>query len=349
MQRRYGLSFGAAMAMALVMGQPTLSLAQEKTIGVSWRHFQEERWRIDEAGIKSVLEPAGFGYLSADAQSDPQKQLGDVESLLAAGVDALIILAQDSQAIIPAIERAKADGVPVIAYDAPIDTDGVLFLSFDNIAVGRLMAEAMVAADPGPRWVAIEGDSAHPIVEVFRSGQMAVLQPLIDKGEIDILARHNIENWQPALAQSTMDQVLTRLNNEVDAVLAMNDGTAGGSSAALAAQGLLGEVALSGQDGDHAALNRIAKGEQTVTIWKNAMNLGAAAAQAAVELAEGSEMAAVEGASPYVTPSGIEQAAVLLEPFAITHENLNLVIDSGWITQDALCQGVTADAPAACR
>jgi D-xylose transport system substrate-binding protein len=340
---------GAAFAAAIGLPLGDAVQAQDKTIGVSWRHFQEERWRIDEAGMKSVLEPAGFAYLSADAQSDPQKQLTDVESLLATGVDALIILAQDSQAIIPAIDRAKAEGVPVIAYDAPVDTDGVLFVSFDNIAVGRLMAQAMVDADPGPRWVAIEGDPAHPIVDVFRSGQMEVLQPLIDAGEIEIVARHNIENWQPAVAQSTMDQVLTRLDNDVDAVLAMNDGTAGGSAAALASQGLLGEVALSGQDGDHAALNRIAKGEQTVTIWKNSMNLGAAAAQAAIELADGVEMTAVEGSTIYTTPSGIEQAAVLLEPFAITSDNLDLVVDAGWIAKEDLCQGVGDDAPAACN
>jgi D-xylose transport system substrate-binding protein len=340
---------GAALAAAIGLPLGEAAQAQERTIGVSWRHFQEERWRIDEAGIKAVLEPAGFAYLSADAQSDPQKQLTDVESLLAAGVDALIILAQDSQAIIPAIDRAKAEGVPVIAYDAPVDTDGVLFVSFDNIAVGRLMAQAMVDADPGPRWVAIEGDPAHPIVDVFRSGQMEVLQPLIDAGEIEIVARHNIENWQPAVAQSTMDQVLTRLDNDVDAVLAMNDGTAGGVAAALAAQGLLGEVALSGQDGDHAALNRIAKGEQTVTIWKNSMNLGEAAAEAAVELAQGAELTTVEGSTMYLTPSGIEQPAVLLEPFAITSDNLDLVVDAGWITKEDLCQGVGDDAPAACN
>jgi D-xylose transport system substrate-binding protein len=349
MTTKHWLAAAAFTAAAIGLPLGDAAKAQDMTIGVSWRHFQEERWRIDEAGIKSVLEPAGFAYLSADAQSDPQKQLTDVESLLAAGVDALIILAQDSQAIIPAIERAKAEGVPVIAYDAPVDTDGVLFVSFDNIAVGRLMAQAMVDADPGPRWVAIEGDPAHPIVDVFRSGQMEVLQPLIDAGTIEILASHNIENWQPAVAQSTMDQVLTRLDNDVDAVLAMNDGTAGGSAAALAAQGLLGEVALSGQDGDHAALNRIAKGEQTVTIWKNSMDLGEAAAAAAVELAQGAELTAVEGSTIYMTPSGVEQPAVLLEPFAITFDNLDLVLDAGWIKQEDLCQGVGDGAPAVCN
>ena len=86
--------------------------AGSKRICVSWRHFQEERWRIDEAGIKSVLEPAGYTYVSADAQSDPQKQLTDVESLLSSTCDAAIILAQDSKAIMPAVAGSKAAGDP---------------------------------------------------------------------------------------------------------------------------------------------------------------------------------------------------------------------------------------------
>src|SRR5271169_4207168 len=115
-----------------------------KRICVSWRHFQEERWRIDEAGIKSVLGPAGYTYVSADAQGDPQKQMTDVDSLLASNCDAAIILAQDSKAIVPAIAQGKAAGVPMIAYDAPIDSPEVNFVSFDNVAVGRAMAEGMV-------------------------------------------------------------------------------------------------------------------------------------------------------------------------------------------------------------
>ena len=88
---------GAALA-ALGFGlHPSLEANAEngKRICVSWRHFQEERWRIDEAGIKSVLGPAGYTYVSADAQGDPQKQMTDVDSLLASKCDAAIILAQD--------------------------------------------------------------------------------------------------------------------------------------------------------------------------------------------------------------------------------------------------------------
>jgi len=334
---------GAVLAMSVAVADT--ASAATKRVCVSWRHFQEERWRIDEAGIKSVLDPAGYAYVSADAQSDPQKQLTDVESLLAGGCDAIIILAQDSKAILPAIARAKAEGVPVIAYDAPVDTADATFVSFDNVAVGRLQAEAMVKAIDHGNWVAIEGDAAHPIVNVFRQGQMEVLQPLIDKGQITIVARQNIENWKPDLAQAAMEQILTQQDNKVDAVLAMNDGMSTGVAAALASQGLLG-IPLSGQDGDRAVLNRIAKGQQTVTVWKNASALGAAAAKAAIEMAEGKP---VSGAITAKTESGLDQPAILLTPIAVTRDNLNVVVDAGWISKEDLCNGVTDNPPAACK
>jgi D-xylose transport system substrate-binding protein len=153
-----------------------------KRICVSWRHFQEERWRIDEAGIKSVLGPAGYTYVSADAQGDPQKQMTDVDSLLASKCDAAIILAQDSSAIMPAIAQAKAANVPVIAYDVPVDSPDVTFVSFDNVAVGREMANAMVKVKDSGNWALIEGDASMAIINLFRQGQMEVIKPLIDKG-----------------------------------------------------------------------------------------------------------------------------------------------------------------------
>ena len=236
----------------------------------------------------------------------------------------------------------------MIAYDAPIDSADALFVSFNNVAVGHLMAEAMVKVKPSGNWVLIEGDASHPIVKIFRAGQMEVLKPLIDKGAIKIVAQQNIPNWAPDVAQSTMEQILTQQNNKVDAVLAMNDGMAGGVAAALASQNMLG-IPLSGQDGDKAALNRIGKGQQTVSIWKNSMLLGEAAAKAAIELAQGKKGSAVTGATTFVTESGKEQPAVLLKPIAITRDNLNEVVDANWISKKELCDGVTKDVPAACK
>ncbi|MDJ0685837.1 MAG: substrate-binding domain-containing protein [Alphaproteobacteria bacterium] len=349
MSKSFGLRVSAlALVAAAGLAAANVAAAESKRIGVSWRHFQEERWKIDEAGIQSVLGPSGYEYVSTDAQADPVKQLADVESLIATGVDALIVLAQDSQAILPVLETAHDAGIPVVAYDAPVDDPKSVFVSFDNVAVGRLMAEAMVAAQPDGNWALIEGDSAHSIVNVFREGQMQVLQPLIDSGKITIVGQQNIENWRPDGAQAAVDQILTANDNNVQAVLAMNDGMSGGAAAALEAQGL-SNVALSGQDGETAALNRIAKGEQTVTIWKNATNLGQAAATAAIALAEGSTPASLSDVVMAKTQSGKDQPAILLEPIAVTAANLNLVLDANWISKEALCAGVSGGGAAACN
>lgn len=339
---------GAVAATSMLAISSGVALAQSKTVGVSWRHFQEERWKIDEAGIQAVLEKAGLTYIGADAQADPQKQLTDIEGLIARGVDVLIILPQDSSAIMPAFEQAKAEGIPTISYDIPVDFPEALFVSFDNIAVGRLMAEAMVRAQPSGNWVLIDGDPMMAIVDLFRAGQMLAVQPLVDKGDIKIVAQQGIENWKPDVAQTTMDQILTKVDNKVDAVLAMNDGMSGGVAAALAAQGMLGKVALSGQDGDVAALNRIAKGEATVSVWKNARALGEAAGAAAIELANGTPADKLPGVVTFETPTKQKQPAILLQPIAITRDTLNLVIDSGWASKEAVCQGVSENPPPAC-
>ena len=147
-----------------------------------------------------------------------------------------------------------------------------------------------------------------------------------------------------------MEQILTTNNNEIDAVVASNDGTAGGVVAALEAQGLAGTVPVSGQDGDHAALNRIALGTQTVSVWKDARELGKNAAKIANDLASGTGMADVDGAEMWSGgPNGVEMTAIFLKPVPITKDNLNLVIDAGWVSKDVVCQGVTAGSVAACN
>src|SRR5690606_12725132 len=142
-------------------------------------------------------------------------------------------------------------------------------------------------------------------------------------------------------AQRNMEQILTSNNNEVDAVVASNDGTAGGAIAALEAQGLAGSVPVSGQDGDHAALNRIALGTQTVSVWKDSRELGKEAAKIANVLAEGTPMDQVEGVQKWSDgPNGVEMNAIFLKPLPITKDNLDVVIDAGWVSKDVVCQGV---------
>jgi D-xylose transport system substrate-binding protein len=145
-----------------------------------------------------------------------------------------------------------------------------------------------------------------------------------------------------------MEQFLTAENNEIDAVLSENDGMAGGVVAALEAQGMAGQIPVSGQDGDQAALNRIALGTQTVDVWKDSRELGKAAGEAAVALCANPDSSTVEGTAPFTTPGGVEVSSIQLTPIAITQDNLDVVLDAGWIDQEALCQGVDAGAVADC-
>jgi len=335
--------------LTLSLSLSTAALAEGKTIGVSWSNFQEERWKTDEAAIKAQIEADGNKYISADAQSSASKQLTDVESLISQGANALIILAQDSSAIGPAVEKAVAEGIPVVGYDRLIENPDAFYLTFDNKEVGRLQAKAVFDVKPEGNYVFIKGSSADPNADFLFAGQMEVLQEAVDAGKIKNVGEAYTDGWLPANAQRNMEQFLTANDNKVDAVVASNDGTAGGAIAALEAQGLAGSVPVSGQDGDHAALNRIALGTQTVSVWKDARELGKAAAQIAGKLADGSTMEEIDNAVKWSDgPNGVEMNAVFLAPVPITKDNLNVVIDAGWVSKDVVCQGVKPGSTEVC-
>jgi len=344
----------AAVVVTLLFVFTSLSLvsAQQKTItvGVSWANFQEERWKIDEAAIKAALAKAGARYVSADAQSSNEKQISDVEGLIARGVNALIILAWDKDAVLPAVNKAKAEKIPVIGYDRLIETPGVFYITFDNREVGRMQAREVFKVRPKGNYVFIKGSSTDPNADFVHGGQLDILGAAIKKGDIKVVGEQYTDGWRPEVAQKNMEQILTRTNNKVDAVVSSNDGMAGGVIAALAAVGLAGKVPVSGQDGDIAALNHVAKGNQTVSVWKDARDLGRAAGEVAVALARGTALNKVKGAVKFKGPRGVTMDSILLKPVPIVFGNLDLVIKAKWATKAQVCQGVNpAKAPPACK
>lgn len=326
------------LATVAVASLSTAALAADLTVCVSWSNFREERWKTDEAAIKGALDAAGAKYVSADAQTSATKQLADIEGMITQGCSALIVLAQDSASIGPALDAAADAGIPVVGYDRMIDDPRAFYLTFDNVEVGRMQARAVLAAAPKGRYVMIKGSPVDPNADFLRGGQQEVLQDAITKGDITIVGETYTDDWQPANAQKEMEQILTQTSNGVDAVVASNDGMAGGVVAALTAQGLAG-IPVSGQDGDMAALNRVALGTQTVSVWKDSRALGKAAGEIAVALAKGTAMDKIEGSAIFKSPGGKELHSLLLKPIPITKENLNVVLDAGWITKDKLCQG----------
>ena len=350
------------------------------TVAVSWNNFQQPRWAAkDKPNIQETVEAGGGTYTDADANLDTEQQLTDIETFINQGADVLILLAQDNQAVLPGVEAAKAAGIPIIAYDRLIEDPELLYITFDNVGVGEAEAAAMFEAVPEGTYVLIKGDPGDPNASIFlpQGWDNAGLQDKIDAGEITIFDDQFTDAWDTETAQNNMEAIIDAANAEdvqIDAVLAENDSTALGVVAALQNKNY-DTIPVSGQDGDTANLQNVAKGLQYVDVWKDANELGKVAGAAALQLCEGTAMADItlpdgtvnEAVAPeagltaaaFTTPgpdgepdSGDENeiTSFILKPQPITQENLDLIIDSGWLTQEELCEGVDpASAPPACQ
>ena len=335
------------IAAALLLAASSGLAVAQTIVGVSWSNFQEERWKTDEKAIKDELAKLGGTYVSADAAGSAEKQIADVDGLIAKGAKVLIILAMDKDAIVPALAKANAKKIPVIAYDRLIEQPGVFYITFNNKEVGAMEARAVLAAQPKGNYAIIKGSPTDPNSDFLRSGIEEVLAPSLKSGAINIVGEEYTDGWKPETAQKNMEQILTKNNNKVDAVVCENDGMAGGVVAALSARGLKG-IPVSGQDGDHAALNRVALGTQTVSVWKDSCDLGREAAIAAMDLAKGKKVAGAETWAKGEKKVSLE--AKFLKPVPITKANLDVVIKAGWITKAEACKGVDpATGPAACK
>ena len=332
-------------------------------VGVSWNNYTQERWaKADEPNIKRVVEAAGGSYIRTDARDNSEQQLTDIDSLIAQGAEVLILLAKDAEAAKPGIDKAKTAGIPVIGYDRLIEDPDVFYITFDNKRVGTIIAEEVMKAAPTGNYVIIKGDPGDANAEFLRSGMTeAGIPPLGETANgITVVFEQNTANWDTTGARTNMEAALAANNNDVDAVLSQNDGMATGVVQALDAVGL--SIPVGGQDGDKAALNRVALGTQTVSVWKNANALGQTAGEVAIQLCNGTAGDAVKApddlptsAAPstldavkFTTPGGNTVNSITLNPTPITQDNLSEVVDAGWITLEELCAGVTAGSVAPC-
>jgi D-xylose transport system substrate-binding protein len=346
------------------------------TVGVSWNNFQQPRWAAhDQPNIKSTVEAGGGTYIDADANLSNEQQLTDVDTLISKGAKVLILLAQDNKAILPALQKAKDANIPVIAYDRLIEDPDILYITFDNVLVGKAEAEAILAKVPEGNYVLIKGDPGDPNASTFlpQGWNDAGLQAAVDAGKIKILNGPDgtfTDAWKTETAQKNMEAIIDKAvadGTPIQAILAENDSTALGVVGALTAKSY-GFPPLSGQDGDPANLNNVALGKQYVDVFKNANELGKAAGAAALELCKGTAMAGLTlpdglmdptvapvaglAATPFTTPDGTSVQSFILQPTPLTAENLQVAIDAEQITKEDLCKGVdaaAAEAPAACK
>jgi D-xylose transport system substrate-binding protein len=303
------------------------------TIGLSLDTLREERWQRDRDLFVKRCGELGARVLVQAANNDEAVQSSQAENLLTQGVDVLVVAPHNSETAATIVEAAHRAHVPVIAYDRLIRGSNVdLYLSFDNERVGELQAEYAVKRAPKGRYVLIGGSPADNNAILYHQGQMKVLKPYVDRREIEIVTDQYAADWQPVEALKILENALTRQGNRIDAVVAANDGLAGGAVQALDEQRLAGKVVVTGQDAELTACQRIVAGSQSMTVYKPIRGLATKAAEIAVAMAK---------KQPYEKPprrlnNGFKDVpSFLLEPIAVDRSNLDsTVIADGFHTRE---------------
>jgi len=273
-------------------GSKKSGVTEEKTaskkpkIGLSFSDFATARWARERDLMSQMLEEKGFDVIAQGANNDPKLQNDQIENMVTQGVAAIIVVAEDGAAAATAVDSAAKAGVPVIAYDRLIKTPKLsCYISFDNVEVGRQQAKGILKVKDKGKFVLLGGSPTDNNATLFRNGQMEILKPYIDKGDIKIVADQWIENWDAAVAVKKMENILTSQKNQIDAVVASNDGTALGALQAMKAQKLAGKVPISGQDATGPGCRSIVEGELTMTVFKDVRKLTPLAVDIAIKLA----------------------------------------------------------------
>lgn len=309
-------------------------------IGMSMDTLKEERWQKDRDLFTAKVEELGGEVKVLAANGDDATQLSQAEQLISQGVDVLVVIAHNAEATAPIVEKAHKEGIKVIAYDRLIrNSDVDYYISFDNVRVGELQAQAVIDAAPKGNIVYIGGADTDNNAHMFKEGAMNVLKPLEEKGDIKIVYDQFSKDWKPEEALKNMENALTANNNDIQGVVAANDGTAGGVIQALNAQGMAGKIPVSGQDADLAAVQRIAEGTQLMTVYKPIKSIATTAAEMAVAAAKGEEVQA----DKTVNNGKIDVPSVLLDPIPVNKDSLNVVIDDGFHKLEDVYKNVPKD------
>jgi D-xylose transport system substrate-binding protein len=308
---------GAALCWGQAPQKPELKIAFaiEDTKG--------ERWQTDLDQFQTRAKQLGADTVVRSADGDDDLQFKQVQELLAAGIDALVLLPHDSAKAGRIVDAAHAKHVPVISYDRLVPDPNVdLYIGFDLFQVGVLQAQSVTEHAPKGNYILLGGSPKDPNSKVVRAGQMKVLQPYIDRGDIKVAADIWVPEWSPEQAYVLVAQALHDLKVPLTAIVASNDGTAGGAIQALADSGLAGndlsgKVLVTGQDADLAAVVRLYDGTQLMTVYKPLAGEARMAAEAAVALAR---HANVENTT---TVQNADQTtkAILLTPILVTQQN----------------------------
>jgi D-xylose transport system substrate-binding protein len=297
-------------------------------IGFSMDTLKEERWQRDKALVEQRAKELGATLDVQVANGDDAVQTRQADNMLTKGVDVLIVAPHNGEIAASIVEAAHRRGVPVIAYDRLIrNSDVDLYISHQVVRIGEMQAEYALKNKPKGNYVLIGGSPTDYNAILLHNGQMNVLKPAIDRGDIKVVTDQYAREWKAEEALRITEDALTKSGNRIDAIVASNDGTAGGAVSALEAAGLAGKVLVTGQDAQKDAVQRVVKGTQTMTIYKPINPLAFGAVEAAIKLARKEPLSTSET----INNGKKDVPAILLAPIVVDKANVDdTIIKDGY-------------------
>ena len=299
-------------------------------IGLSMDTLKEERWLTDRDLFTQHANELGADVLVQAANGDDTRQITDVQTLITSKVDALVVIPHNGEAMAKAVAMAHEAGIPVLSYDRLITgCDLDLYMTFDNVKVGEFQARYIAEHLPATgklRLLRIYGARTDNNAKLFKKGQDNIIEPLVAAGKIEVVHEDWADDWKPENAKKITNAAITKAGH-FDAILASNDGTAGGAVQSLTEEHLEGKVLVTGQDADLAGCQRIVNGTQAMTVYKPVKNLANRAAEVAVKLANRTPIIA----KAEVENGKISVPSILLDIVSVTKENMrDTVVKDGF-------------------
>jgi D-xylose transport system substrate-binding protein len=325
-------ALGAVLVSAALT--PLAHASKDKpVIGFSIDDLRLERWSRDRDYFVAAAEKLGAKVYVQSADASEERQVAQIENLIARGVDVLVIVPMNSKVLGNVVAEAHRNGIKVLSYDRLIlGADVDAYISFDNEKVGEMQGQGVLDKAPKGNYFLLGGAPTDNNAHMYRDGQMKALKAAIDRGDVKIVGQQWTPEWDPSRALRIVEDALTANKNDIQGIVASNDAIAGGAIQALNAQKLAGKVAVSGQDADLAAVKRVIEGTQSMTVYKPIRQIATQAASMSVDMAKGTPV----NFTSKLNNGKKDVDTVLLKPILLTKQNVDTVVQDGFYTHAQL-------------
>lgn len=283
-----------------------------------------ERYKKEQVYFEEKIRELGGEAITLSAEYDDKLQIKQADELISKGVKVLVVNCVNQNTAAAIVRNAHEKNIKVIAYDRMISNcDLDYYLSFDNVEVGKQMAEYAMKLKPEGNYILLGGDRADKNAIFVKNGQLQVLDPAIQSGKVKIVYNIYVEDWSGENAEHDMVEFLKLTGITPDVILSSNDGMATGAIAALKLYNLDGKVVVTGQDAELAACRNIVQGRQSMTVYKPIKRLANAAAELAMQLAKRERIA---NAGTTISNGTKNVDAILLNPVVVDKDNLKATV-----------------------